>query len=557
MHSRLTHGLALAGVGLFAFFYNLHLSLLEGSEGLYAHITRDMLRSGDLLRLTYQGEAYANKTPFFFWLLGLSTTVFGDNEVALRLPGSLSSLGTMVLAYLLGKTLFGRTAGFWSALVVATTHVSIWYGRRVLFDATLTFFVTLAIYAWIMASRRRGQSWWYLISFLAMALGTMTKGLHGFGLPILLILLYSAGRMEFRALREPLCLAGVIVFASLVAGYAWVLGSGFEWHFHMTQRLLGAFDSSNTGLGESAHPIHWYLYVIWYDFFPWSALIPSGIALLLSSRPFRTHPSEQLVLLWVLGFFVALSLGQPKREPYLMVLLPGLALMVGHLYQTALSSQGHPLSSPLLKLMLAVAAIAFVSICFWGPSLLQTRWDATFSAFPVLLVAAILGLCGLLGYWLVRSSVREALVTFAVLAVSYMVVMNAVVLPSIDQATSARRVSEEIKALAHTSPHPVHLYSRGWPRNEDLVYYLSREPGISRIVEEGALLDLVGQSGRALIVTDTKMLKSLKERSDLSVTVLRKFLQPRKKSVFLLSVQFKVDQAGGQVSLFKPGLALT
>ena len=89
----------LAAVGLLAFVWRLDLSLLEGTEGLYAGIAREMVQSGNYVALTYQGEPYVNKPPLFFWILALSTALFGDNEVALRLPGALCSLGKIGRAH--------------------------------------------------------------------------------------------------------------------------------------------------------------------------------------------------------------------------------------------------------------------------------------------------------------------------------------------------------------------------------------------------------------------------------------------------------------------------
>lgn len=81
-------------VGAWAYFANLHLSLLEGSEGLYAGIAGEMGRRRQFFDLTYQGVPYVNKPPLFFWLLNLSTSMWGDHEIALRLPGSLAAVGT-------------------------------------------------------------------------------------------------------------------------------------------------------------------------------------------------------------------------------------------------------------------------------------------------------------------------------------------------------------------------------------------------------------------------------------------------------------------------------
>ena len=180
MNQRTVQWLVLIPVGLFAFFGNLHLALFEGSEGLYAQVTREMVYARQYTSLTYQGEPYANKSPLFFWTLALSTGLFGEHEVALRLPGALFGFGTMVLTYALGKALFSRTAAFWAALVVPTTHVFLWYGRRVLFDSMLTFFITLALLAWVRAHIQKSASGWYVLAFLSMAVAAMTKGLHGF-----------------------------------------------------------------------------------------------------------------------------------------------------------------------------------------------------------------------------------------------------------------------------------------------------------------------------------------------------------------------------------------
>ena len=196
-----------------------------------------MLHSRDFSHLTYQGEPYINKLPLFFWTLAFFTSVFGEHEVSLRLPAALSSLGTMALVYLLGKQLFSRTAGFWAALLVATTYVSLWYGRRVLFDASITFFVTLAVYAWARSALLKGSSWWYLLSFLAMALGSMIKGLHAFALPFLLILVYSAFQRDLRRFTQPLFFGGLLLFVLLIGLYASLVGGEFHVHFNVLHRL--------------------------------------------------------------------------------------------------------------------------------------------------------------------------------------------------------------------------------------------------------------------------------------------------------------------------------
>ena len=124
------HWLVLGALGLIAFFYNLPISLFGVTEGLYAAVTETMVRTGEYVHLTLHGQPYFNKPPMFFWLQAFSTQLFGWSEAALRLPSALFSLGTVVVTYWLGRTLFSATAGFWAALVVLTSYASLWLDRR-------------------------------------------------------------------------------------------------------------------------------------------------------------------------------------------------------------------------------------------------------------------------------------------------------------------------------------------------------------------------------------------------------------------------------------------
>ena len=65
--------------------------------------------------------------------------------------------------------------------------------------------------------------------------------------------------------------------------------------------------------------------MMWADFFPWCALLPSALLFCCGARrPLRSHPTELLLLVWVLSLFTAFSLATLKREPYLMTLVPGI-----------------------------------------------------------------------------------------------------------------------------------------------------------------------------------------------------------------------------------------
>lgn len=535
----LVRRLSLLLIGIFAFLYNLDIALFEGSEGLYAHISREMKLSGQYFQLTYHDEPYINKPPLFFWTLALFTRLFGENEIALRLPGALFSLGTMMLTYFLGKSLFSRTAGFWAAMVVATSHMFLWYGRRALFDSMQTFLITLALFAWAKAYLQNAGRWWYPIVGAAIAFAVMTKGLHGAALPLVVIIGLLAVTRDFSPLKNLWFYMSVFLAVALIAAYASLLSDNLAWHFNILGGFRTAFNfSSNTGnTVTSGHPMYWYLLIMWFDFFPWIALLPSSLIWLMYERPLRLERSELFVLVWLLGLFAALSLSTLKRETYLMPLVPPLGLMIGcYCHSLCRSSESKRLSTTTLRTMLGLLAVAFVVAMIYGPVLLQKQWETPPSLFPPAFVTIMLTVATVLGYAAIRSKISLAIGTVGALAVLLSIAIVGIILPAIDKASSARRASDTIKSFPRQPLETLHLYSPHWPDNEDVVYYLNLEPALPRLASEDMLLARVRETGHVLAVMDRTSFTTLKQKADLSVELVHEFQQRRNKNLYLLTI---------------------
>lgn len=526
---------ALLLMGSFVFFYNLNIALFEGSEGLYASISREMALLGQYFQLTYQGEPYTNKPPLFFWVLAVSTRWFGDNEIALRLPGALFSLGTVMLTYFLGKSLFSRTAGFWAGLVVATSHIDLWYGRRVLFDSMQMFFITLAIFAWAKAHLRTAGSWWYPIVGVSMALAVMTKGLHGAGLPLVVIIGFLVLTRDVAPLKNRSLHMTVLLMIAIVAGFASLLSNNLQSHFNIFQGFKTAFSQHTATAG---HPAYWYLLIIWFDFFPWIALLPPSLAWLISKDPFRFDRSEIFVLVWFFGMLTAFSLSGLKRESYLMPLAPPLGLLIGHYCHSIWSSpEPKRFAIAVLRIMLVVLAGAFIVAMVYGPGQLQQRWQTPMSVFPPPVVMIFLLLAILLGFAAVRSKIRLALGTVGMLAVVFSVTVVGFILPAIDAVDSARRSSDAIKSFPRSGSETLYLYSPHWPGNEDIFYYLDLEPALPRLGTEVMLVARLRETDHVLAVMDNTSFAALKTRKDLSLELVHEFPQRREKNVHLLNIR--------------------
>jgi 4-amino-4-deoxy-L-arabinose transferase-like glycosyltransferase len=91
---------------------------------------------------------YVSKPPMIAWIIAATTGLFGDSEAAIRLSAPLLHAITAGLIFALANRLYGKLAGFWSAVLYATLP-SVSYSSLILStDVVLMPFWVLALGAW-------------------------------------------------------------------------------------------------------------------------------------------------------------------------------------------------------------------------------------------------------------------------------------------------------------------------------------------------------------------------------------------------------------------------
>jgi 4-amino-4-deoxy-L-arabinose transferase-like glycosyltransferase len=94
----------LALLVLMAFAFQGTRGLWEPDEGRYTATGINMLKSGDWLVPTVDGERpHLTKPPITYWAIAASVGALGYNEWAARLPGALAFVGTGLLVFGLGR----------------------------------------------------------------------------------------------------------------------------------------------------------------------------------------------------------------------------------------------------------------------------------------------------------------------------------------------------------------------------------------------------------------------------------------------------------------------
>lgn len=94
----------------FLLFYVLlrsHGPLLIPDETRYAEIPREMLTTGDWVVPHLNGLRYFEKSPLGYWLVASSIAVFGENNFAIRFPGTLAVGITAFLVFILTLKITG------------------------------------------------------------------------------------------------------------------------------------------------------------------------------------------------------------------------------------------------------------------------------------------------------------------------------------------------------------------------------------------------------------------------------------------------------------------
>src|SRR5258707_12969563 len=122
-------------VGLCLFLYLPGISAippLDRDEARFAQATRQMLETGDFLRIRFQDEARNKKPAGIYWLQAAAVSAFSTPESAAiwpyRLPSVVGALAAALLIFTIGSALFAgdaegsppRAVAFIAAILLAS-----------------------------------------------------------------------------------------------------------------------------------------------------------------------------------------------------------------------------------------------------------------------------------------------------------------------------------------------------------------------------------------------------------------------------------------------------
>jgi 4-amino-4-deoxy-L-arabinose transferase-like glycosyltransferase len=309
--------------------------LQDPDEGRYTDIAHAMARGGDWFCARLNGLRYQEKPPFFFWLVAASLRIFGDNEVAARLPSTLASFATVALIGWFARRRLGERAGGLAALLLAATPLFALLARFVLVDLTLTLFVTAtticAHEAMGLGAPPRDEGAklcrsWANAAWLCAGFACLIKGPIGLALPIAGLALFLVAERRFRLLLQWLRPDGLALFAAVVVPAYWLAeraSPGFLRAFIVEQNF-GRLTSGES-FGRD-HPFWYYVPIFAAGFLPGSLRLPA-IARGVFGADDGKRATRRFFACAVAGPFALLSAAHSMLAYYLLPLAPPFALL--------------------------------------------------------------------------------------------------------------------------------------------------------------------------------------------------------------------------------------
>jgi 4-amino-4-deoxy-L-arabinose transferase-like glycosyltransferase len=357
-------------------------SLMDDVDAVLVQIGKNMLTSGDWVTARLDGVVYLEKAPLLYWLIAISFKIFGVSDWAARLPVALASIGLALLSSLFGMWAFGKRAGFYAGLCIATCVGLFLFTRIQIPDVMLTFTITLALWAFLRAldEDERQPRLWAAILAASLGSGLLLKSLVGIVFPIAAALTYLYiskqlfSRRTWQRLRP---MSGFLIVLVIAAPwhvlamlrnppyFAWTLKSGpgvyhgFLWFYFVNEQLLRFLNLRYPRDYNTVPRLYfWLFHLLWL--FPWSVYLPAIKQ--LSFKPVdRAGQTRLLSLCWT-GFILVFFTFSTTQEYYSMPCYPALALLLG----SAMVAEGKWIhrGTRVLGGITALAALTAIAIAF-------------------------------------------------------------------------------------------------------------------------------------------------------------------------------------------------
>jgi len=473
--------------------------LLDPDEARFARTSVEMMRSGDYVVPTFEGEPRLVKPPLLHWVQSALFQLGGPNELLARLPAAAATFMSLLLVGWIGWRRFGVEGAAWAAVIFLTFPVVVLIARVGTLDALLSVHV-VAVLALDLVQHDHKELERSGVIGLLLGLAFLVKGPVGVVLPLAMILAgrTATGRDVVPSMKTVVTTA--LALSAVVMPWGLVFIQRIGWGNVVRVLRTETVDRAVTGTAH-VEPWWYYLSVCLIAFLPWAGPLFLGTIRGLTRWHDPDSPTGPYAAAAFGAGLVFFSLSKGKLPNYILPLAPLAALVVTfELGQELVSPKRRRAGSRLVAITLV--ALSFGLGLAAATSLENDAQGVACVGASAFGIAGVVALVGLL-----KSEPR---IVYGSAAVGSFTFLLAVVVgaPSIlATAHSAAPLVDAVPALR--SARPLVVVDINLP---SLTYYADRVP--ERLVGEqlaerldrgDAPLVVIADSDRDKLPTDVRM----------------------------------------------------
>ncbi len=313
-----------------------YLPLLDPDEAHYAEITRGMRRLGDYVVSRMDGIPLIDKPALFHWIQAGSFGLFGETELAARLPTAIAAVALIWTTYWLGTRLFGNATAERAALMLALMPLTFALSRFAYFDMIFTAFLFGSI-ALLIVSAMEGRRWLQLPAFALLSLAAQVKGPFVFIVFVGAVLALCLSKATRPYLRRIYWIPGLIGAGLFALPWFLLMWRHFGDAFIRDYVLYNNLQLFAAPLYRKRFDAFFYFRSGAASLFPWSLVLVAAavgaVRLRLKGEPLS--PRRAVLWAWVAVVFVFFSASRFKLDHYIFPIAPAVALLAADRWQRA------------------------------------------------------------------------------------------------------------------------------------------------------------------------------------------------------------------------------
>ena len=360
---------------------------VDRDESRFAQASKQMIETGDYVRIEFQNESRAKKPAGIYWLQVAAAGLTRHPEAiwSYRLPSVLGSILAVLFTFAFGQRLVGRLAALFGASLLAACCLLVYEAHQAKTDAFQLAAVVLAqgALALFYLERDKRPGWGPAMAFwLGQALGILIKGPVVPMITVLTIVTLSLSDRSVAWLKGLRPLPGLLLVAALVGPWAWAISHATQGQFlgtavktDLMSKLLGAQEAHGGAPGT-------YLALAMATLWPGSLLAVPALPMAWKRRG---ETAIRFLLAWIVPNWLMFEAIPTKLPHYILPVYPGLALLAG---LWLAGGYGVRAWHKTVALIWGLIGTALAGAACFAPQLLKMAPNPAFIPFAVLILIA-------------------------------------------------------------------------------------------------------------------------------------------------------------------------